>query len=394
MRRLKINPVHFMTYSTIQITQVRKMAFGRGCLSGLAEDVREKGLKRLLILTIPAVLANIRDLIVDLEKENVEVSVDSSILREPAFSDFERLIEHARSIRPDGIIGIGGGSVLDISKLVAAQLNNTQALDEVVGIGKLQGRNTFLACIPTTSGTGSEVSPNAILLDEKEQLKKGVVSPYLVPDAVYIDPLITRSVPPQITAATGLDAFTHCIEAYANKFAQPLIDVYALEGVRLISSGLVEAVKNGKNMAARSDMALGSLLGGLCLGPVNTAAIHALSYPLGSRFHIAHGLSNALLMPHVIRFNLPAAPERYAGIARAMGCRDTCNPMNTAREGLFRMEKMIADCDVPRRLSEINIPEGAIETMAEDALKITRLLKNNVRELSMADAVAIYKAAY
>ncbi|HYH55689.1 MAG TPA: iron-containing alcohol dehydrogenase, partial [Anseongella sp.] len=233
-----------------------------------------------------------------------------------------------------------------------------------------------------------------ILLDEKEALKKGIISPYLVPDAVYVDPLITRSVPPEVTAATGLDALTHCIEAYANKFAHPLIDVYALEGIRLISSSLAEAVRDGDNISARSDMALGSLLGGLCLGPVNTAAIHALSYPLGSRFHIPHGLSNALLMPHVISFNLPAAPERYAAIALAMGCRVRGSAMDTALEGISLMEKIMADCKVPRRLSEINIPRDAIAAMAQDALKITRLLKNNPRELSMEDAVAIYEAAY
>lgn len=370
------------------------MVFGPGCLNGITDDIRQKQLKRLLVLTIPPLREAAGELFADLEKAGVGIVVDASILQEPAFSDLERLLDRARQFGPDGVIGIGGGSVLDVSKLVAAQLGNTQPLEAIVGIGKLQGRSTFLACVPTTSGTGSEVSPNAILLDEKEQLKKGIISPYLVPDVVYVDPSMTRSVPPDVTAATGLDALTHCIEAYANKFAHPLVDVYALEGIRLISSALPRAVRNGGDLAARSDMALGSLLGGLCLGPVNTAAIHALSYPLGSRFHIAHGLSNALLMPHVIAFNLPAAPERYAAIARTMGCRDTGSPEETALEGLALMKKIMADCGVPHRLSELGIPKTAIGTMAEEAMTITRLLKNNVRELSRGDAAAIYEAAY
>lgn len=370
------------------------MVFGPGCLDGLKDEILDRGLKRLFILTVPAVLENISKLISGLEKEGVSISVDTSVLQEPTFADLGRLLDGARQAKPDGVIGIGGGSVLDVAKLVAAQLDNTQRVQEIVGINQLRGRSVFLACVPTTSGTGSEVSPNAILLDEEEQLKKGVISPHLVPDVVYTDPLLTVSVPPAVTAATGLDALTHCIEAYANKFAHPLIDVYALEGIRLISGSLVEAVRNGENIAARSDMALGSLLGGLCLGPVNTAAIHALSYPLGSRFHVAHGLSNALLMPHVIAYNLPAAPERYAAVALAMGCRNRENTLETAREGLALMEKMMLDCKVPLRLSDIAIPEPVIPEMAADAMKITRLLKNNVRELGLDEAIAIYRAAY
>lgn len=377
----------------LQFSQVRKLVFGPGCLSGISGDIAEAGIKRLFIVASTAVLAEADGLAAQLKEQNILVFTDDSIRKEPGILDFERVMDHARQVRPDGVIGIGGGSVLDVAKLVAAQLNNTQSLEEITGINKLGGRTAFLACIPTTAGTGSEVSPNAILLDEKEELKKGIISPYLVPDLVYADPLLTVSVPPDITAATGLDALTHCIEAYANRFAHPLIDIYALEGIRLIAGSLAAAFRNGEDIQARSDMALGSLLGGLCLGPVNTAAIHALSYPLGSRFHIAHGLSNALLMPHVLRFNLPAAPARYADIAKAMGCPDKGDHMDTALEGLAFIEQMMTTCGVPRKLSEINIPAETIESMAEDALKITRLLKNNVRTLSLSDAIAIYQAA-
>src|SRR5690606_27520591 len=167
-------------------------------------------------------------------------------------------------------------------------------------------------------GTGSEVSPNAILVGDEHQ-KKGIISPYLVPDNVYVHPLLTFGVPPAITEATGLDALTHCLVAYTNKFSQPLIDIYAYEGMRLIAANLEEAVHNGKNEEARYQVAMGSMLGGFCLGPVNTAAVHALSYPLGSMFHLAHGLSNALLLPYIMEYNYVASPKKYAEVAIALG---------------------------------------------------------------------------
>jgi alcohol dehydrogenase class IV len=295
---------------------------------------------------------------------------------------------------PDVIIGIGGGSVLDIAKLVAAQIENTQTLQEIVGIGLLKGRKKKLVCVPTTSGTGSEASPNAILVDDADNQKKGIISPYLVPDIVYVDPLLTISVPPQVTAATGLDALTHCLEAYTNKFAHPYIDMYAFEGMRLIASRLVEAVQDGKNEAARSAVAMGSLLGGFCLGPVNTAGVHALSYPLGSMFHLPHGLSNALLLPYVMQFNLPSAPGRYAGVARALGCSNGKDETELAQEGIKKVQMLIKDCCIPARLRDVGISQDAIPQMAADAMKITRLLKNNPRPITLEDAIDIYSAAY
>jgi alcohol dehydrogenase class IV len=289
---------------------------------------------------------------------------------------------------PDIVIGIGGGSVLDIAKLVAAQLDNEQQLKDYVGIGLLKGRKKKLICVPATSGTGSEVSPNAILVDEDNQ-KKGIISPFLVPDIVYVDPLLTVSVPPAITAATGLDALTHCLEAYTNKFAQPFIDIYAYEGMRLIET----AVKDGSNIEAREKVAMGSLLGGFCLGPVNTAGVHALSYPLGSMFHLAHGLSNALLLPYVMEYNIPAATKKYAEVAIAVGCRQQSTDEATAYAGVQKIRELIKACNIPSTLKEVNVPESAIPQMAKDAMKIQRLLKNNPREITEQDAIAIYKAA-
>src|SRR5690606_33885069 len=270
-----------------------KLVFGNGVLQQLTEDVVEQGYKAVIIMTIQPLLDQLADFTATLERNNIEVVIDTSIEQEPSFSDVRQLLQKLMPFPADAVIGIGGGSVLDVAKLVAAQLDNTQSLEEIVGNGMLKGRNKALICVPTTSGTGSEVSPNAILVDDENQ-KKGIISPYLVPDNVYVDPLLTFGVPPAITAATGLDALTHCLEAYTNKFSQPFIDIYAYEGMRLIAANLEEAVHNGKNEEARYHVAMGSMLGGFCLWPVNTAAVHALSYPLGSMFHFAHGLSNAL----------------------------------------------------------------------------------------------------
>jgi alcohol dehydrogenase class IV len=265
---------------------------------------------------------------------------------------------------------------------------------EVFGIGLLQGRELFLVCLPTTAGTGSEVSPNAILLDEADELKKGVVSPHLVPDAALIDPLLTLSVPAPVTAATGLDALTHCIEAYANKFAHPITDQYALQGIRLISANLLRAVRNGADAEARANLALGSLYGGLCLGPVNTAAVHALAYPLGGRFKMAHGVSNAVLLPNVLRFNFSAAPGRYAEVAVALGVERNPSALVMAERGVERLAELSRACGVPQRLSDFKIPRDAIPAMARAAMQVTRLLKNNLRPVTEADAAGIYEATY
>lgn len=371
-----------------------KLVFGNGCLQQLADELIALSCKKLLILTIGPLLQQIEKTKKQLEDQQISVFIHTGIVQEPNFNDFEEVMQYASIINPDVILGIGGGSVLDVAKLVAAQLNNNQSLSDIIGIGLLKGRSTKLICVPATSGTGSEVSPNAILVDHADNQKKGIISPYLVPDIVYADPLLTMSVPPQVTAATGLDALTHCLEAYTNKFAQPLIDVYAIEGIRLIAANITQAVNSGKDEHAREQVAMGSLLGGFCLGPVNTAGVHALSYPLGSTFHLAHGLSNALLLPYVMKFNISATPRKYAEVAVALGVKPQDTDLKTAEKGIEKIKMLIKECGVPERLSEVGIPKNAIKQMAEDAMKITRLLKNNPRPITYDDAVGIYTDAY
>jgi alcohol dehydrogenase class IV len=370
-----------------------KLVFGNGSLQQLTKEILQLSCKRVLLLTIEPLLATLTDLKAQLEQAGVALKIDTSIIQEPTFQDFRNLLSDSKDFNADLVLGIGGGSVLDIAKLIAAQLDNTQTLEEIVGIGLLKGRNIKLICVPATSGTGSEVSPNAILVDDEGQ-KKGIISPFLVPDMVYVDPLLTISVPASITAATGLDALTHCLEAFTNKFAQPFIDMYAFEGMRLIAANLVDAVQDGTNKTAREQVAMGSLLGGFCLGPVNTAGVHALSYPLGSMFHLPHGLSNALLLPYVMQYNYPADLKKYAQVAQALGCEIQDNDEKMALAGIAKIKSLIAACGIPGKLSDLNIPKDKIAEMAKDAMQIQRLLKNNPREITLEDAISIYTAAY
>ncbi len=382
-----------MTQDFFKIFFPGKLIFGTGTLPQLVNDVLEIKPSKVFIATIEPLRNTLSSFVESLQKRKIEVLTDTSIVAEPSFNDFEKLMQKVAPFNPDVVIGIGGGSVLDIAKLVAAQLENEQQLKDYVGIGLLKGRRKKLICVPATSGTGSEVSPNAILVDNENQ-KKGIISPYLVPDIVYVDPLLTVSVPPAITAATGLDALTHCLEAYTNKFSQPFIDMFAYEGMRLIAAHIETAVKDGSNIGAREKVAMGSLLGGFCLGPVNTAGVHALSYPLGSMFHLPHGLSNALLLPYVMEFNIPAVTRKYAGVATALGCDKKTTDEEMAYAGVEKIRQIIKACDIPATLREVNVPESAILQMAGDALKIQRLLKNNPREITESDAIEIYKAAY
>ncbi|MCA5004711.1 iron-containing alcohol dehydrogenase [Sphingobacterium bovistauri] len=377
----------------LRINFPRYFNFGNGVLSQLSEDISTYSYKEVLILSIAPLRDAIRPLIESIEEANVKVYLDESIVQEPTFDDFNRVYNAYKSCNIDAVIGIGGGSVLDVAKLVASLLNNDQSLEQIVGNGLLKKRTKDLICVPATAGTGSEVSPNAILVDYEGQ-KKGIISPFLVPDMVYADPLLTVSIPQAITAATGIDALTHCLEAYTNRYSQEFIDMYAYKGMQLISSNLVEAVKDGNNIEARSNVALGSLLGGFCLGPVNTAGVHALSYPLGSMFHLPHGLSNAILLPHVMEFNYQSNVKKYAEVALALGCLKLESDEETALSGISKIKQLMVDCAIPSRLRDLNIPKDAIPTMAADAMKITRLLVNNPREINLKDAIEIFEKAY
>ncbi len=377
----------------IVILNPNRVVFGEGSMQRFVSDFIEKGFKRMFLVTITELRNVLVPFLEELKSQGIAIAIDESIVGEPTFDDFDKVLEKAKAFNADSIVGIGGGSVLDVAKLVAAQLKNSQTLDEVKGIGNLKERKTYVACVPTTSGTGSEVSPNAIFVNNRGE-KVGIISPYLVPDAAYIDPVLTVSLPKNITAATGIDALTHCLEAYTNKFAHPFVDLYALEGIRIIAKYLKRACDDGTDIEARSQVALGSMYGGMCLGPVNTAAVHALSYPLGVEYHIPHGLSNALLLPYVMEFNIEADVAKYEKIAEVLGAETKSNSRETALEGVRIIKQLIADCGLPTTLAQAGVKEESIPKLAGEAIKVQRLLKNNIREIAVEDAIAIYKAAF
>jgi alcohol dehydrogenase class IV len=378
----------------ITLLQPQKIVFGTGCIETFVEEYKKLGLKRLFVLTAPPILPLIEESLEELRKAGISIEVFQNILAEPTVNDFKKILEVARQFKADSVVGIGGGSVLDVTKLVAAFINSEQQVEDCFGTGFIKAKGLWFACLPTTAGTGSEVSPNAILLDERDHLKKGIVSPYLIADAAYVDPKLTWTVPAKVTADTGMDALTHCIEAYTNKFAHPSVDIYALQGIRLIAANLEKAVKNGKNVEAREALAFGSLYGGLCLGPVNTAAVHALSYPLGGEFHIPHGLSNAILLPSVMKFNMPANIKRHAEVAIALGCEPGANDEETAKRGVDFIYRLAAAVGIPDKLTALGIPQTAVPGMAKAAMQVQRLLKNNPREVTEQDALDIYNTLY
>lgn len=355
------------------------------------------GLQRLMVLTAPPILPLIEEPLANLKAAGVSIEIFQNILAEPTVNDFKKILEVARRFKADSVVGIGGGSVLDVTKLVANLIHNPSPIDEGSDMFQpefIKKRGLWFACLPTTAGTGSEVSPNAILLDERDHLKKGIVSPYLIADAAYVDPKLTWTVPAKVTADTGMDALTHCIEAYTNKFAHPSVDIYALQGIRLIAANLERAVKDGKDVEAREALAFGSLYGGLCLGPVNTAAVHALSYPLGGEFHIPHGLSNAILLPSVLKFNMPANIKRHADVAIALGCEPGTNDEETAQRGVEFIYRLAEAVGIPKKLTDLGIPQTAVPGMAKAAMQVQRLLKNNPREVTEQDARNIYNSLY
>lgn len=377
----------------IALVNVGTVRFGTDAALQCASDFAARGLKSAFLVTGAPTRALATPLIAACADKGIAVTIFDGIAGEPTLTEFRAAMAAAKAFGADCVIGLGGGSAMDVAKLVAALLDGAQSIDEVIGVDLLRARALPLACIPTTAGTGSEVTPIAILEDEEADLKKGVVSQHLVPDYAYLDPALTVTMPRSVTASTGIDALTHCIEAFANKFAHPLVDMFALEGIRLIVANIERACADGSDLEARAAMLRASYYGGLCLGPVNTAAVHALAYPLGGEFHVPHGVANSILLPHVLRFNLEAAPARYAQVAEAVGVARTGNDLADASAGVERIAEISKRIDIAPGMSAYGISSNAIPHMAAAAMTVQRLLMRNLREVTEADAARIYEAA-
>lgn len=295
------------------------------------------------------------------------------------------------------MIGFGGGSSLDVAKVAALLLGSGEDIRDAWGVGNAQGPRLPLVLVPTTAGTGSEATPVSIITVSGDE-KRGVSSPLILPDIAILDPDLTLGLPGHITAATGIDAMVHAIEAYTSRNANnnPLSKMLARQALQLLGANIEKAVWNGGDREARGAMLLGSMLAGQAFANSPVAAVHALAYPIGGSFHIPHGLSNALVLPHVLRFNAPNAAVAYAEIAADVFPDLPSDESAQQRCASFieRLEELSAKLGLPPRLRDVGIGEGHLVGMARDAMKQTRLLVNNPRPVTEADAHAIYRAAW
>jgi alcohol dehydrogenase class IV len=331
-----------------------------------------------------------------LHRAGISAELYAEVVADPPEAVVLAAVAKARAFGAEGVIGLGGGSSLDVAKLVSLLLKSGESLGDIYGVGLAKGPRLPLVLAPTTSGTGSEVTPISIVTTGAHE-KKGVVSPVLLPDIALLDPDLTLGLPPHVTAATGIDAMVHAIEAYTSTSANnnPVSRALAGEALRLLGRHIRKAVHEGGDREARSAMLLGSMLAGQAFANSPVAAVHALAYPIGGHFGIPHGLSNALVLPHVLRFNAPVAADRYAELAPHV-FPDLASLSGAACADAFveAMAALAAEIGLQPRLRDVGIPADALAMMAEDAMKQTRLLVNNPRPVTLADARAIYEAAW
>lgn len=371
-----------------------------GAVQRLATLCRERGARRVLIVSDPGIarLGMLDDLLPGFTTAKVGVAIFSEVTADPSEACVLAATQRARHIGADLVVGFGGGSSMDVAKLVAllAHSDCNQPLAELYGMDKAKGRRLPLIQVPTTAGTGSEVTPIAIVTTGATS-KMGIVSPLLLPDLAVLDAVCTLGLPPAVTAATGIDAMVHAIEAYTSRLKRnPLSSLLAREALRLLAENLDQAVHNGGNLDARQAMLLGACLAGQAFANAPVAAVHALAYPLGGHFHIPHGLSNALVLPEVIRFNAPAAAGLYAELAPLL-LGDRLRPGD--RDALTvqlidELAQLSPRNGLPSRLRDAGVDEAMLPRLAADAMLQQRLLVNNPREVGEADALAIYRAAY
>jgi alcohol dehydrogenase class IV len=377
----------------------RSIVFENGAARRLGSIAGKRLGEAILFITDPGLrrLGLCDQALASFEEEGRSVTIFDQVEADPSLATLMKAVEAGRAAGATGVVGFGGGSSLDVAKLAALLIGSNEDLDSAWGVGNAKGPRLPLVLVPTTAGTGSEVTPVSIITVGEEE-KRGVSSPVILPDVAVLDAELTLGLPPSITAATGIDAMVHAIEAYASKSANnnPLSRSLAKQALQLLGANIETAVNEGGNIAARGAMLLGSMLAGQAFANSPVAAVHALAYPIGGTFHIPHGLSNALVLPHVLRFNAPDAAHLYAEIAgdafpdlaREEGVQGRCAAFIEA------LASLSARVGLQPRLRDVGIGEEHLARMASDAMKQQRLLVNNPRPVSEADALAIYRAAW
>ncbi|HSH12968.1 MAG TPA: iron-containing alcohol dehydrogenase [Desulfurivibrionaceae bacterium] len=385
-----------MPPKTFTVTQPTRLTFGAGAIDGLAALVRSCGGSKAFLVVDPGVKkAGLLDKITaPLQRDQLPFEIFDKIDPEPGLKLADNGCKLAKKAGCDCVIGVGGGSAMDVAKAVAILMTNGGKAEDYLGLGKIKKAGVPKIMVPTTAGTGAEVTFTAVFINEKTKSKGGMNGDPLYPEAALLDPELTLSMPPHVTAATGIDAFIHAVEAYLSTQAHPISDMYALEAIELISQNLPKAYAHGGNLEARSNMMLGSLLGGKALATAGVGLVHAMSYPLGGMFGIPHGLANAVLLPFVIEYNLIGNPAKYAAVAEVMGYDTSDLPLREAAslavEAIYNLNR---DVGIPGSLAELGIPVERLEEMADIALTVTRPVENNPRKPTRDEVIQVYRNA-
>jgi alcohol dehydrogenase class IV len=367
-----------------------------GATARIGELMAARGCRRVAFVTDPTVraLGLATPALTGLEQAGIEVWLFDEVSPDPPETMVLNAAAEARSRGIDGVASVGGGSSLDTAKLVAVLLGTDQPLADLYGVGLVRGERVPLALAPTTAGTGSEVTPIAIVTTGRAE-KKGVVAPQLLPDWAILDAELTVGLPVPVTAATGIDAMVHAIEAFTSRLRKNVVsDCLARQALELLGANIRTACRTPGDLAARSGMLLGSMLAGMAFANAPVAAVHALAYPLGGHFHVPHGLSNALVLPHVLAFNMPAAEAAYAELGPILFPALAGRPQGDRAQGLVDgLRALGPELGMAVRLREVGVSHNHLPMLAEDAMKQTRLLVNNPREMTYEAALAIYEAA-
>jgi alcohol dehydrogenase class IV len=377
------------------LLNIGKIVAGADSMLSIADIVTDFDVKHVVMITDQGVwdAGLIEKPKILLEEAGIQVHIIRDTPPEPTVDQVQEICQAARGFDCQMIIGIGGGSSIDTAKLVSVLFTNDVNLRDLVkGKAQLKRRGIPTLMVPTTAGTGAEATPNAIVLVPEEELKVGIVSEKMLPNVVILDPALTIKLPKAITANTGMDALCHAIECYISKKANPLSDTFAIRAISLIARSIRTAYREGSNLAAREDMLLGAMFGGISIATSSTTAVHALSYPLGGKYHIPHGLSNAILLPDVMKFNLDVCEEKFRDIAVAMGIDIAgCTTREAAEKMLENLYSLIEDLEVTCDLRAKGINETVLEELVEAAAKVTRLLNNNPKAVTREDMREIYK---
>ena len=390
-----------MSLSNFIFNTTSGIRFGSGMSKLCAEEVSKKLGQNILFITdkdlISLKLTN--PTLSELKKFSTIVEIFQDVEADPSIKTLLNAIEAGKKINATGVIGFGGGSSMDVAKLTSLILGSNENIEEAWGVSNAKGPRLPLVLVPTTAGTGSEVTPISIITVGEEE-KKGVSSEIILPDIAILDPDLTIGLPAHTTAATGIDAMVHAIEGYtsANKNNNPISKMLAIEALKLLAGSIETAVFDGSNIKARGNMLLGAMLAGKSFANSPVAAVHALAYPIGGTFHVSHGLSNSLILPYVLRFNSAnnKATKDYAELAPFIFPNIDTNQGSQAicKEFIDQLEGLSKKIGLPQKLREVNIPKEACKKMASDAMKQTRLLVNNPREVTEKDALNIYEAAW